>query len=63
MSASRTAEIDSDPPTLRCHLAVGRRNPAAQNTSDLRPFVGRLDELAIYDHPLTVEEVHFSLTP
>jgi hypothetical protein len=59
----RTNRLDSDHPTLGCHLVVGRRNPDTRDMHDLRPFVGRLDELALYDHPLTVEEVrrHFRL--
>ena len=44
-------------PTLRCHLIVGRRTPESDNPKDSRSFVGRLDELAIYDHPLSAEDV------
>jgi hypothetical protein len=42
---------------------VGRRTPEASNPHDSRSFVGRLDELAIYDHPLSAEEVrhHYGL--
>ena len=55
--------IDPDYPTLPCHLVVGRRTPDAADPRDARPFVGRLDELAVYDHPLSAEEVrgHFRL--
>jgi hypothetical protein len=55
--------LDPDHPTLSCHLVVGRRTPDAQDPKDSRSFVGRLDELALYDHPLSAEEVrhHFEL--
>ena len=53
----RSSLLESDHPTLRCHLVVGRRTPESGNPKDSRSFVGRLDELAIYDHPLSAEEV------
>ena len=55
--------LESVHPTLRCHLIVGRRTPESDNPKDSRSFVGRLDELAIYDHPLSAEEVraHYRL--
>jgi hypothetical protein len=57
----RSTPLEPDHPTLRCHLIVGRRTPEGQNPKDSRSFVGRIDELAIYDHPLSDEEVrrHF----
>jgi hypothetical protein len=59
----RSMAIEPDYPTLRCHLVVGRRTPEAADPHDSRSFVGRIDELAIYDHPLSNEEVrhHFGL--
>jgi hypothetical protein len=59
----RSRPIEPDYPTLSCHLVVGRRTPDPLATHDSRSFVGRLDELAIYDHPLSAEEVrhHFDL--
>ncbi len=55
--------LEPDHPTLSCRLVVGRRTPDPSEAHDSRTFVGRLDELAIYDHPLTAEEVrsHFRL--
>jgi hypothetical protein len=55
--------LEPDHPTLSCHLIVGRRTPESENPKDSRSFVGRLDELALYDHPLSAEEVrrHFRL--
>jgi hypothetical protein len=55
--------LDPDHPTLSCHLVVGRRTPESDDPKDSRSFVGRLDELALYDHPLSAEEVrrHFRL--
>ncbi|WP_406695227.1 LamG-like jellyroll fold domain-containing protein [Singulisphaera sp. Ch08] len=53
--------IATETPTLACRLVVGRRTPDTRDPSDARPFVGRLDELAIYDHRLSQDEVlqHF----
>jgi len=53
----------AEPPTLACRLVVGRRTTDTLDPSDIRPFVGRLDELAIYDHRLSADEVrlHFQL--
>jgi hypothetical protein len=55
--------IDTEYPIQSCHLIVGRRTPEATNPKDPRSFIGRLDELAIYDHLLSAEEVqaHFRL--
>ena len=56
--------LEADHPKLACRLVVGRRTPvASDNPSDARPFVGRLDELAVYDHALSAREVrrHFLL--
>jgi concanavalin A-like lectin/glucanase superfamily protein len=51
-----------DPPagdTTPCRLLVGRlkrwSNPPF--IDEVRPFEGRLDELAVYDHPLSPEEI------
>ncbi|HEY2155375.1 MAG TPA: LamG-like jellyroll fold domain-containing protein, partial [Isosphaeraceae bacterium] len=57
----RTMSLGPDHPTLSCRLVVGRRTPDPLDAHDARPFVGRLDELAIYDHPLSADEVlaHF----
>ena len=59
----RSTLLEPDHPTLRCHLIVGRRTPEGQNPKDSRSFVGRIDELAVYDRPLLDEEVrrHFRL--
>jgi hypothetical protein len=59
----RPQSLESDYPTLPCTLVVGRRTPETLNPKDSRSFVGRLDELAIYDHTLTAEEVrlHFQM--
>jgi hypothetical protein len=53
----------ADHQTVSCHLVIGRRTRDPHDQSDIRPFVGRLDELAIYEHPLSSEEVrsHFRL--
>lgn len=59
--AENSMPIGDEPPPLACRLVVGRRTPDTRNPTDARPFVGRLDELAIYDHRLSEEEVleHF----
>jgi hypothetical protein len=56
-------KLDPDHPDQSCHLVVGRRTPDLRDRSDDRSFVGRLDELAIYDRPLSDEEVrhHYGL--
>jgi hypothetical protein len=50
-------------PGSPCRLVVGRKTPDPLNTKDSRPFIGRLDELALYNHPLSVDEVrrHYHL--
>jgi hypothetical protein len=62
-AAAGLMPLEDDYPGLDCRLIVGRRTTVAANPSDAREFVGRLDELAIYDHILSLEEVrtHFSL--
>lgn len=59
--AENAMPITTQPPALSCQLVVGRRTPDTRDPMDARPFVGRLDELAIYDHCLSHEEVllHF----
>ncbi len=56
-------KLDFDHPTQSCYLVVGCRTPDPQDRHDNRPFVGRLDELALYDRPLSAEEIreHFRL--
>jgi hypothetical protein len=56
--------LETDHPKLPCRLMVGRRSPVASDWSDARPFVGRLDELAVYAHALSAQEVsrHFLLS-
>lgn len=50
-------------PGLPCRLVVGRKTPDPLNRGDCRPFVGRLAELALYDHPLSDKEIrtHYQL--
>ncbi|HLJ93503.1 MAG TPA: LamG domain-containing protein [Gemmataceae bacterium] len=45
--------------TTPCWLLVGRLKQRAlpPQTGEIRPFEGRIDELAVYDRPLTVEEI------
>jgi hypothetical protein len=60
---NRSMALDHDQPALMCRLVVGRRTPDPLELEDRRPFAGRLDELAIYNHPLSDEEVrrHYQL--
>jgi hypothetical protein len=55
--------LQPDHPDLACRLVVGRRMPDPLEAQDSRSFVGRIDELALYDHPLAAEDVrrHFQL--
>jgi hypothetical protein len=53
-------EPDPEAPLLTpCYLLVGRlkQRSLPPNVSEIRPFEGRLDELAVYDHPLTPEVI------
>lgn len=50
--------------TTACRLLVGQLKTDAQGrTSETRPFVGRLDELAVYDRPLSPKDIrrHYEL--
>jgi hypothetical protein len=56
------AKLNADDPedaTTPCRLLVGRLKVFSQPPpmSEVRPFEGRLDELAVYDHPLSLEEI------
>lgn len=57
-------EADPDaPPSGPCRLLIGRLKTVGVDPDNIRSFVGRMDELAIYDHPLTEGEIrsHFRL--
>ncbi|MHC5538681.1 LamG-like jellyroll fold domain-containing protein, partial [Singulisphaera rosea] len=58
-----TTTQEPDHPDLYCRMVVGRRTIDPLNPMDSRSFVGRFDELAIYDHPLPAEQIreHFQL--
>jgi hypothetical protein len=59
-----TAPVDEDEATTNCRLVVGRLKTERQpNLYQARPFVGRLDELAVYDHPLSPADIrrHYEL--
>ena len=45
--------------TMPCRLLVGRlkQRPRPPWFTEIRPFEGRLDELAVYDRPLSPEEI------
>ena len=53
----RVMPLHPDHPTRSCRLVVGRRTPDPLEPKDARSFVGRIDELAVYGRPLTVDEV------
>jgi hypothetical protein len=50
-------------PGQPCRLVVGRKTPDPLNRRDSRSFVGWLDELVLYNHPLSADEVrrHYEL--
>jgi hypothetical protein len=59
-----TAEAESEAATGACRLLVGRlRTGKHWRPNQIRQFVGRLDELAVYDHPLSPEDIrrHYEL--
>jgi hypothetical protein len=49
----------NDPATTACRLLVGRLKQRSRPpyTNEIRAFEGRLDELAVYDHLLTPDEI------
>jgi hypothetical protein len=51
--------------TEACQFLVGRLKPLPRPPQawQTRPFVGQIDELALYDHPLSAEEIrrHYAL--
>jgi hypothetical protein len=60
-----TLASDSDRKEVSCHFILGQLKPAPRPPFGWasRPFVGRIDEVALYDRPLTLEEVrrHYAL--
>ncbi len=65
-SLARSHPIGPDHPTAPCRMLLGRLDTNYKGVSDaerLRPLVGRVDELAVYDHPLSADEVrgHYQL--
>lgn len=53
-----TTQAEPGEKTTPCRLMVGRLKHGAQPGLDqIRPFIGRIDELAVYDHPLAREEI------
>lgn len=57
--AKPDADGPDDATTTPCRLLVGRLKlwSLPPPMSEIRPFEGRLDELAVYDHPLTPDEI------
>jgi hypothetical protein len=57
--AKLNAKDPEDTATTLCRLFVGRLKQRSQppHTGEIRAFEGRLDELAVYDRPLTPEEI------
>jgi hypothetical protein len=51
--------IRAERATEACRLLVGRLKPEPRLPGQVhsRPFVGRIDEIALYDHPLSAEEI------
>jgi hypothetical protein len=57
--AKQDAQGPEDAMTTACRLLVGRlkQRSLPPNASEIRAFEGRLDELAVYDRPLTPDEI------
>jgi hypothetical protein len=56
--ARLNAKDPEDPATAPCRLLVGRlKRRSLPQPAEIRAFEGRLDELAVYDRPLTPEEI------
>ena len=51
--------VEGKPLTTACRLLVGRLKERSlpPDYLQIRPFEGRLDELAVYDQPLTPQEI------
>ncbi|MGH7225317.1 MAG: LamG-like jellyroll fold domain-containing protein, partial [Gemmataceae bacterium] len=59
-----TAPLDKDTPLPPCRLLLGWLRLAPEfKWGNARPFVGGLDEVALYDHPLSAQEIqqHYQL--
>jgi hypothetical protein len=57
-SPARLNARDAEAATTPCRLLVGRlKRRSLPRSSEIRAFEGRLDELAVYDRPLTAEEI------
>ena len=63
--ASDPIEPDSELTSVPCRVVVGRLKPEPRPGGRVhsRPLVGRVDELAVYNHPLSTDEVrnHYKL--
>jgi hypothetical protein len=61
--AKQNDQDPEDEVTTPCQLLVGRLKQHRNHPSEVRAFEGRLDELAVYDRPLSPEEIrrHASL--
>jgi hypothetical protein len=57
-SPAGTSPVDATDDIAPSRVFVGRllQHPKPE-LGQMRPFYGRLDELALYDHPLTEEEI------
>jgi hypothetical protein len=61
VNGEQRATLSSGPAraTEACRFLVGRLKPsqAAAGAEQTRSFIGQIDELALYDHPLSAEEI------
>jgi hypothetical protein len=64
-SLAATVPIGSEQATEACRLLLGRLKPEPRLPGRIhsRPFVGRIDELVLYEHPLPAKEIarHYRL--
>jgi hypothetical protein len=61
---TRSQPLDPDRSTTPCRMLVGRLLTSHQDAPQKnRPLIGRVDELALYEHPLSADEVrsHYQL--
>jgi Concanavalin A-like lectin/glucanases superfamily len=59
-----STEAESEAATEACRFLIGRLRTGKYSRPDqIRQFVGRLDELAVYDHTLSQEDIrrHYEL--
>jgi hypothetical protein len=57
-NANDSLPVDPDDPATNCRFLLGRLTTVPKHSFfTSRPFAGRMDEVALYDHPLSPDEI------